>query len=150
MERVHYRRVVDRSSPARRREEGEAGGGFKEKLTAQAIVAALALVAVMSVCYLDFNFTQSARAGLRQALSGETTPEGLFAQIKALGADWFGTAETQARPLPVSLPQSSAPPAVPDAASQPAVALPPAVIGEESKIPVPELPAYPEPQEIPR
>jgi hypothetical protein len=147
MEREHYRRVTVRTGPNERPAKAsvkpdrpdDSPSSLKEKILMQAIVAALAMVAVMGVCLLDFDFTQSARAGIRQALVGETTPRGLLAQLQGLGAEWLSRDEAQAAPVPL-------PEAVPVTRPQnPPQSTSPAVIGEDSKSPVPELPVYPEP-----
>jgi hypothetical protein len=169
MERAHYRRTTGRSEPPPLREKtANEGGGFKDKLLAQAIIAALAMIAVMAVCF--FEAAQPARSGLRQALNGETTATGLFTQIKSVAMEWLGDAAQEAQQE--ALPVQSIPTAKPSAVTSPAAPVaapvqpdtgttnpaapaqpdsgatspnPPAVIGEESKSPVPELPAYPEP-----
>jgi hypothetical protein len=133
----------------------EGGASLKDKLLAQAIIAALAMLAVMAVCF--FEFARPARDGLRQALTGETTADGLFAQIKNVGMEWLGETAREAQPAvqpggnqtnPASQVQPNSNQINPATQVQPSgdVMNPsPAVIGEESKSPVPELPAYPEP-----
>jgi hypothetical protein len=169
MERAHYRRVTGRSEPPPPLKEKppSESGGFKDKLLTQAIIAALAMIAVMAVCF--FEAGKPARSGLRQALTGETTASGLFAQIKNIGMEWLGETPQQAqqetqlqapspnipavKPSEVTIPQTQLLPETgitnPASQVQPDSGIvnhnPPAVIGEESKSPVPELPAYPEP-----
>ncbi len=98
------------------------------------------MVVVMGICLLDYDFTYTARDGLRHALEGQTTVDGLIASLREFGESLLnGTPAEEQIPLPQSVPVNAD-----DPQTIPEIKIP-AVDGGESKSPVPELSAYPGP-----
>ncbi len=94
----------------------------------------------MGICLLDYDFTYTARDGLRHALEGHTTVDGLLSALQEFGEGILNGAPAEDQIL---LPQS-VPVNADEPQPTPEIKLP-AVDGDESKSPVPELSAYPEP-----
>ena len=107
MDRVPYRRVTPRRSVTdySHNEHTEDTGEISriEGLILQCIISGAIMVLVLIAGTLEAAPAIALRGGLRQVLTGAETLDELVADVRQLGADWFGretieTVETDEEP----------------------------------------------------
>jgi hypothetical protein len=85
VDRVHYRRVTP--SKLRNEKTEPADPSRVETIILQSITSGILLIFILIISVLNIAPTENLRYGLREILSGATTPQELFLEVKNFGEE---------------------------------------------------------------